>query len=109
MVVVVGVAGRNVFHDSFGQRQIDPAPLPATPETIYDLASLTKALVTSLLAMRAVAGGRLSLHDPLMSSSAVPSQERWTKGSSPTTRSLHTALSTRSAPMCARPPMNAVR
>jgi CubicO group peptidase (beta-lactamase class C family) len=66
LVVVVGVGGRNVFHDAFGQRQIDPVPLPATPDTVYDLASLTKALVTSLLAMRAVAGGQLQLSDPLL-------------------------------------------
>jgi CubicO group peptidase (beta-lactamase class C family) len=66
LVVVVGAGGRNLLHDAFGQRQIDPAPLPATPETVYDLASLTKALVTSLLTMRAVAAGQLRLSDPLL-------------------------------------------
>jgi CubicO group peptidase (beta-lactamase class C family) len=40
--------------------------LPATPDTIYDLASLTKALVTSLVTMRAVADDRLQLSDPLL-------------------------------------------
>jgi CubicO group peptidase (beta-lactamase class C family) len=66
LVVVVGAAGRNLFHDAFGQRQTDPAPLPATPDTVYDLASLTKALVTSLLAMRAVSAGQLRLSDALL-------------------------------------------
>jgi serine-type D-Ala-D-Ala carboxypeptidase len=66
LVVVVGQAGRNVFHDAFGQRQIEPYPLPTTPETVYDLASLTKALVTTLLAMRAVERGQLRLDDPLL-------------------------------------------
>jgi CubicO group peptidase (beta-lactamase class C family) len=66
LVVVVGAGGRNVFCDAFGHRQTDPQLLPATPDTVYDLASLTKALVTSLLAMRAVADGRLRLSDPLL-------------------------------------------
>jgi len=66
LVVVVGVEGRNLLHDAFGQRQTEPAPLPATPDTVYDLASLTKALVTSVLAMRAVANGQLRLSDPLL-------------------------------------------
>jgi CubicO group peptidase (beta-lactamase class C family) len=50
---------------AFGQRQIEPAPLPATLDTVYDLASLTKPLVTSLLVMKAVAQGRLELDQPL--------------------------------------------
>ena len=66
LVVLVGAGGRTVFHDAFGHRQVDPRPLPATTETIYDLASLTKAVVTSLLAMRAVARARL-LEDRLPS------------------------------------------
>jgi CubicO group peptidase (beta-lactamase class C family) len=66
LVVVVGSAGRNIFYDAFGHRQTEPTPLPATRETVYDLASLTKALVTTLLAMRAVASGRLGLDQPLL-------------------------------------------
>jgi CubicO group peptidase (beta-lactamase class C family) len=65
LVAVVGVGGRNLLHEAFGSRQLDPLPLPTTVDTVYDLASLTKALVTSLLAMQAVAGGRLGLEDPL--------------------------------------------
>jgi CubicO group peptidase (beta-lactamase class C family) len=65
LVAVVGMGGRNLLHEAFGSRQIDPLPLPATEDTVYDLASLTKALVTSLLAMQAVGGGRLRLEDPL--------------------------------------------
>jgi CubicO group peptidase (beta-lactamase class C family) len=72
LVVVVGAGGRTLFRDAFGQRQTDPSSLPATAETIYDLASLTKALVTSLLTMRAVAAGRLGLDDPLLPAEAAP-------------------------------------
>lgn len=64
--MLVGVAGRNIFHDAFGQRQRDPEPLPAHPDTIYDLASLTKPLVTSLVAMRGVGEGRLALEEDLL-------------------------------------------
>jgi CubicO group peptidase (beta-lactamase class C family) len=65
LVVVVATEGRNVFCSAFGHRQTEPQLLPATTETVYDLASLTKPLVTGLLAMRAVADGRLLLDEPL--------------------------------------------
>jgi serine-type D-Ala-D-Ala carboxypeptidase len=64
LVVLVGAGGRSRLHEAFGLRQRDPIPLPATLETVYDLASLTKPLVTSLLAMQAVARARLRLTDP---------------------------------------------
>ncbi len=56
LVVTVGTGGTTAFVEGFG----------AAPDTVYDLASLTKALVTSLLAMRAVTAGRLALDAPLM-------------------------------------------
>ena len=65
LVIAVGQAGRARLLAAFGQRQIEPAPLPATVETIYDLASLTKAVVTSLLCMKGVEEGRLHLDGPL--------------------------------------------
>ena len=43
----------------------DPFSPPATLETIFDLASLTKVLATTTLAMRAVDAGRLTLEDPV--------------------------------------------
>jgi CubicO group peptidase (beta-lactamase class C family) len=64
LVVLIGRGGRDVFSEAFGQRQVEPFPVVASPETVYDLASLTKALVTSLLAMQAVASGRLDLEEP---------------------------------------------
>src|SRR4051812_45022879 len=64
LVVLIGRGGRDVFSEAFGQRQVEPFPVAASPETVYDLASLTKALVTSLLAMQAVASGRLDLEEP---------------------------------------------
>lgn len=64
-VVLVAQAGQVQFHEAFGWRQATPRQLPAFPDTVYDVASLTKAVVTSVLAMRAVAGGALALDEPV--------------------------------------------
>jgi len=66
LVVVVGAGGRELFQEPFGSRQTEPSREPATVDTVYDLASLTKALVTSVLVMRAVEQGRLGLDEPLL-------------------------------------------
>ena len=55
------------FHEAFGSRQLEPVVLPASRDTIYDVASLTKAVVTSVLSMRAVESGRLRLDSPVVS------------------------------------------
>jgi CubicO group peptidase (beta-lactamase class C family) len=49
-VYLVAERGRVRFADALGDAVREPARHPATPETIYDLASLTKPLVTGLLA-----------------------------------------------------------
>jgi serine-type D-Ala-D-Ala carboxypeptidase len=65
--LAIGVAhgGRPCLLAAYGRRQLEPAPLPATVETVYDLASLTKAVVTSVLVMKGVAQGRLQLDRPM--------------------------------------------
>jgi CubicO group peptidase (beta-lactamase class C family) len=65
LVIAAGKAGHLDILEAFGQRQIDPEPATATIDTIYDLASLTKAVVTSLLVMKGVEQGRLHLDRPL--------------------------------------------
>lgn len=47
----VGEGGEIRFEAALGHAAIEPEPIPATLDTIYDLASLTKPLVTSLLAV----------------------------------------------------------
>jgi len=64
-VVLVASAGRVQFHDAFGFRQVVPRQLPAFPDTVYDVASLTKALVTSVLTMKEVERGALELDEPV--------------------------------------------
>jgi len=65
LVVVVGSGGRNLLHDAFGHRQTDPAPLPATPDTVYDLASLTKISATTVSIMKLYDQGKINLNGKL--------------------------------------------
>src|SRR2546426_12649462 len=46
-VLLVSHRGRTVHHAAYGQACLIPKPEPATVDTIYDLASLTKPLVTT--------------------------------------------------------------
>jgi CubicO group peptidase (beta-lactamase class C family) len=63
----IEVGGRDGarWNAAFGALTFDPFAPAATPDTIFDLASLTKVIATATLAMRAVEAGRIALHDPL--------------------------------------------
>jgi serine-type D-Ala-D-Ala carboxypeptidase len=65
--LVLGVvqAGRVRLLDAFGHRQTAPDLQGLGPKVVYDLASLTKALATSLLVMRGVSDGIWALDDSL--------------------------------------------
>jgi serine-type D-Ala-D-Ala carboxypeptidase len=65
VIVAAGQAGQVGLLEAFGQRQVEPEPAPATVGTVYDLASLTKAVVTSLLVMKGAEEGLLHLDRPL--------------------------------------------
>jgi len=60
-VYVVAENGAAVFADAQGDAVRQPETHAATLETIYDLASLTKPLVTGLLCARLVESGKLML------------------------------------------------
>jgi CubicO group peptidase (beta-lactamase class C family) len=60
-VYVVGENGKAVFADAQGDAVRAPETRAATLETIYDLASLTKPLVTGLHCARLVESGELTL------------------------------------------------
>ncbi|QYO66899.1 serine hydrolase domain-containing protein [Leptolyngbya sp. 7M] len=60
-VYLVAENGKVVFHDAVGNAVVEPEVIPAKLETIYDLASLTKPLVTGLLAAMLVERGLLDL------------------------------------------------
>jgi len=60
-VYVIAEHGHAVFADALGDAVRAPETRPATLETIYDLASLTKPLVTGLLCAQLVGLGELTL------------------------------------------------
>lgn len=62
-VLLVDVAGEIVFFDATGSAAADPVAEPMTTDTVFDLASLTKPLVTAALTLSLVAERRLSLDD----------------------------------------------
>jgi CubicO group peptidase (beta-lactamase class C family) len=60
-VYLVAEKGSAIFADARGNAVINEHPIPASAETIYDLASLTKPLVTGLLCSRRIEAGELTL------------------------------------------------
>jgi len=64
-VLEVSRHGEVVIRWAVGDRSLVPSRQPATPETIYDLASLTKVVVTTPLVLMGAAEGRLRLDDPV--------------------------------------------
>jgi CubicO group peptidase (beta-lactamase class C family) len=66
-VYLVAEQGQLIFSDAIGEAVREPESYPATFETIYDLASMTKPLVTGLLCARLVELGELTLDSSVAS------------------------------------------
>lgn len=64
-VVTILNKDKVIYHAAFGQRIIKPKCAPMLPDTLFDLASLTKPIVIGTLAMKLVASGALSLDAPV--------------------------------------------
>lgn len=64
-VYLIAENGQPVFADALGEAVREPESHPATLETIYDLASLTKPLVTGLLCARLVENRDLTLDNSI--------------------------------------------
>jgi CubicO group peptidase (beta-lactamase class C family) len=62
----VGQSTGRLWRSSVGRLTFDDDAAPATEDTIFDLASLTKPLATTTLALELVARGRLRLNEPLV-------------------------------------------
>jgi serine-type D-Ala-D-Ala carboxypeptidase len=62
-VYLVAEKGEIVFHDALGYAVVEPGLIPATLDTIYDLASLTKVLATGVLAANLVRNDVIDLSD----------------------------------------------
>jgi CubicO group peptidase (beta-lactamase class C family) len=66
-VLLVAREGKIIFFHEVGQRSLIPPDGPMTKDTIFDLASLTKPLATTLAVMKCVDDGRIDLDQPLES------------------------------------------
>jgi SSS family transporter len=64
-VVIAGHNGRIIFHRAYGNRSLIPTPEAMTEDTIFDVASLTKVLVTAPAIMQLYEQGRFRLNDPV--------------------------------------------
>ena len=64
-VVAIGNHEGIAYLKAFGNRQIEPTPLPMQTNTLFDLASLTKPIATATSVMQLVEQGKIRLNDPL--------------------------------------------
>src|SRR5581483_11390776 len=73
-VVMVGHAGKVVFHQAYGSRKRDgepglagsPGPAePMTEDTIFDIASMTKPLATATAIMQLYEQGKVAFDEPV--------------------------------------------
>ena len=64
-VVETGNAQGVLWRQAFGRFEYVPDARPAQHDTVFDLASLTKVMATTTLAMRMVDDGRMALTDPI--------------------------------------------
>ncbi len=64
-VVLVWHDGRVLYRNAFGNRSLDPKSERMTPDTIFDIASLTKVVATTTAVMQLVQRGQVRLNDPV--------------------------------------------
>ncbi|HEY7501934.1 MAG TPA: exo-beta-N-acetylmuramidase NamZ domain-containing protein [Vicinamibacterales bacterium] len=76
-VVLVGRGERVLYQKAIGNRALTPAPEPMTPDTIFDLASLTKVVATTTSVMILVEQGKIRLSDRV--AAYIPGFERYGK------------------------------
>ncbi|WP_254062230.1 exo-beta-N-acetylmuramidase NamZ domain-containing protein [Acidobacterium sp. S8] len=64
-VVEVGHNGHVVFRKAYGERSLEPDHEPMTVDTIFDMASLTKPLMTATAVMQLFEQGKFRFNDPV--------------------------------------------
>jgi CubicO group peptidase (beta-lactamase class C family) len=64
-VYLVAEKGETIFRDALGFAVVEPEKIEAKTDTIYDLASLTKPLVTGLLCAKLIENDKLNLGDKI--------------------------------------------
>lgn len=65
-VVLVGHNGQMVWRKAYGSRAVEPQRETMTPDTIFDLASLTKIVATATSIMILIERGQVRLADPVV-------------------------------------------
>lgn len=64
-VVLIGHQNRVAFEQAYGNRAVESTVEPMTEDTIFDMASLSKSLVTSVAIMQLAEQGKLQIDDPI--------------------------------------------
>jgi CubicO group peptidase (beta-lactamase class C family) len=64
-VALVGCEGRVFAHLAVGRRMATPESRPMEPETVFDMASITKPVATATCILHLLERGRLCLGDPV--------------------------------------------
>jgi len=62
-VLCVGRKGKIAWLKAYGNKRVEPEPVPMTIDTVFDLASITKPVATATSIMLLVERGKLSLSD----------------------------------------------
>ncbi len=74
-VAYVGDRENTYLYEAIGLRQVVPDPQPATKDTIYDLASLTKVVATTTALMLLYEAGEIQLDQPVTRYLPIPAFE----------------------------------
>src|ERR1700754_3539663 len=64
-VVEIGHNGHVVYRKAYGERSLEPTREAMTLDPIFDMASLTKPLMTATAVMQLCEQGKLSFNDPV--------------------------------------------
>jgi uncharacterized protein YbbC (DUF1343 family)/CubicO group peptidase (beta-lactamase class C family) len=64
-VLIVGHDGHVIYRKAYGSRALEPRREPMTLDTIFDVASVTKVIVTTTAVMQLVERGKVRLNDPV--------------------------------------------
>jgi uncharacterized protein YbbC (DUF1343 family)/CubicO group peptidase (beta-lactamase class C family) len=64
-VLIVGHDGQVIYRKAYGSRALEPRREPMTLDTVFDVASLTKVIVTTTAVMQLVEQGKVRVNDPV--------------------------------------------
>ncbi len=64
-VVLIGHGGKVVFEKAYGNRALEPAVEPMTEDTLFDMASLTKVIVTTTAVLQLYEQHKIDLDAPV--------------------------------------------